>query len=332
MFGSTVLEVAIGLAFCYGTLALVVTTLQEALSAAFRLRARMLLDAVKRMLDDPRFDGPARALYAHPLVNARAAPPQGGAPSGTWPGISPGPLPSYIEPANFALALVDGIRKGHAGAPDTLAAGIAAVPDPRLRHTLQTLYLQAGADPQRFQAALAGWFESAMERLSGVYKRRQLLVSFLLSLLLAILFNIDSIHLFRTLWQHPALAAQLTAAPAGLDAALMTQLWTLPIGWRSFPPLLDAAFALQAAGWLVSASTTLFGAPFWFDVLQRAINLRSTGAKPAPLPADPSALRTPAGAADSAVAGATVGAAVGTVVGTAVAAGAAEAPSRLASS
>lgn len=267
MFGSTVLEVAIGLAFCYGTLALVVTTLQEALAALFRLRANMLLGAIRRMLGDPRCEGLARALYAHPLANPRAV----ATPSST--------RPSYIEPANFALALVDILRQGQ----PSLEAAIGAVADPQLRRTLQTLHAEAGADPARFQGAIAAWFEATMERLSGVYKRRQLLVSLLLSLLLAVLFNIDSIHLFRTLWQHPALAAQIVAAPSGLNADVLARLGTLPIGWQHFPPVLDAGFALQVAGWLVTASTTLFGAPFWFDVLQRAVNLRGTGAKPAPL-------------------------------------------------
>ncbi len=287
MFGSTVLEVAIGLAFCYGTLALVVTTLQEALAAAFQLRAGMLQDAVKRMLNDPRFDGMARVLYGHPLVNPRVGAYDPGA-------RLPARLrPSYIEPANFAIALVDAIR-----GQGSLEAGIAAVPDPQLQRTLQTLYLQAGGDLQRFQAALAGWFDSAMERLSGVYKRRQLLISFLVSLLLTILFNIDSIHLFQTLWQHPAMAAHITAVPDGLDADVMAQLWVLPIGWQAFPPVFDAQFALQASGWLVTASTTLFGAPFWFDILQRAINLRSTGAKPAPINVEQAMAPAPAAGPD----------------------------------
>lgn len=284
MFGSTVLEVAIGLAFCYGTLALVVSTLQEALAAAFSLRAGMLQEGVKRMLADPRFDALARMLYEHPLVNPQGAGTvRRGAEHGSMePGRAPEsrlarPEPSYIEPNHFAIALVDSIRHGDM----SVGAAIAGVDDPQLRRTLQALYAQSGGDLQRFQNCIAGWFDSAMERLSGVYKRRQLLVSWLLALLLAIMFNIDSIHLFRTLWQHPALAAQIGAAPGALDSAALQQLWTLPIGWSSFPPVLDAGFVLQVAGWLVTASTTLFGAPFWFDLLQRAINLRSTGAKPA---------------------------------------------------
>jgi len=74
MFGSTVLEVAIGLTFCYGTLALVVSTVQEALAAAFSLRANMLLDAIKRMLDDLRCEALARRGSLHQRHELRVGP------------------------------------------------------------------------------------------------------------------------------------------------------------------------------------------------------------------------------------------------------------------
>jgi hypothetical protein len=118
-----------------------------------------------------------------------------------------------------------------------------------------------------------------MERTSGAYKRRQMLISFLISLLLAILLNIDSIHLFQALWLHPA-TSQINGAPGALDQATLQTLLALPIGWTSFPPVLNTAFALQVAGWFMTAATTLFGAPFWFDLLQRAVQMRGTGAKP----------------------------------------------------
>jgi hypothetical protein len=287
MFGSTVLEVAIGLTFCYGTMALIVSTLQEALAAAFSLRANLLLAAIKRMLDDPRCEALALNLYRHPLVNPHgsgAEPlsrPGLSRPGLSWPGLSwPGPSwpgPSYIEPAHFALALLDSLRSSPAV---PLQAAIEALPDQQVRRVLLALYHQADGDLQRFQHGIAGWFNSAMERLSGVYKRRQLLISFLLAMLLSIMLNVDSIHLFQTLWTNPALAAQIEGAPGMLDAATLRQLWALPIGWTTFPPALDSAFALQVAGWFVTAGTTLFGAPFWFDLLQRAVQLRTTGAKP----------------------------------------------------
>jgi hypothetical protein len=131
---------------------------------------------------------------------------------------------------------------------------------------------------------LAGWFDNAMARMSGAYKRKQMLISLLIALLLSILFNIDSIHLFRTLWQEPALAAHLKDAPTALDPAVINALMTLPIGWTKFPPVLNADFALQVAGWLITATTALFGAPFWFDLMQRVVRMRATGAKPDEVP------------------------------------------------
>jgi hypothetical protein len=276
MLGSTVLEVAIGLTFCYGTVALVVSTLQEALAAAFRLRANTLLAGIKSMLNDPRFDGLARAVYAHPLVNPHAD----GRATGERDLHS---KPSYIEPAAFAIALADSLAQAPADFA-RLAPAIDAIGDPQLRQLLQGLYGRA-RDLQDFQHMLAGWFDTAMERMSGTYKRRQMLISLLLALLIAILFNIDSIHLFRTLWQQPALAAHLHDVPGTLDPAVLAAMMALPIGWTELPPapgpaMLNPAFALQVAGWLVTASTALFGAPFWFDLMQRIVRMRASGPRP----------------------------------------------------
>jgi hypothetical protein len=275
MLGSTVLEVAIGLTFCYGTMALIVTTVQEALASLFRLRANTLLAGIKSMLNDPQFDGLARAVYAHPLVNPHtdgAVTDERGLRS----------RPSYIEPAHFAIALVDSLWKTP-GDFAQLRSAIEAIPDPQLRTAMLGM-LSRARDLQQFQDMLAGWFDNAMARMSGAYKRNQLLISLLLSLLLAILFNIDSIHLFRTLWQQPALAAHIKDVPGALDPAAVDALMALPIGWRTFPPVLNADFALQVAGWLITATTALFGAPFWFDLMQRVVRMRATGAKPEELP------------------------------------------------
>ena len=275
MLGSTVLEVAIGLTFCYGTVALIVSTLQEALAAAFRLRANTLLAGIKSMLNDPRFDGLARAVYTHPLVNPHA---DGGSPREK----DMHTRPSYIEPAYFAIALVDSLWKVP-GDFAQLGGAIDTIPDPQVRQAMRGLYDRAH-DLQQFQDMLAGWFDNAMARMSGIYKRRQMLISLLLALLLAILFNIDSIHLFRTLWQQPALAAHLHDVPGSLDPAVLDALMALPIGWTRFPPVADADFALQVGGWLITASTALFGAPFWFDLMQRVVRMRSTGTRPEEVP------------------------------------------------
>ncbi|MBZ2206436.1 hypothetical protein [Massilia soli] len=270
MFGSTVLEVAIGLTFCYAAVALIVSTVQEALASLLRLRARTLLDGVKTMLNDPHYSGLARALYSHALVN----------PHDDGTAADERALkfkPSYIEPKLFAIAMLDTIQT-LPGNWVQLGRDIDAVGDEQVRRALQSIYQQANGDLASLQAGIAGWFDSAMELVSGAYKRKSLMVSLALSLLLAILFNIDSIHLFSTLWQQPTLAAHLSAD--AIDKGAVSALMTLPIGWQSFPAQVDGAFAMQVAGWLLTASTALFGAPFWFDLLQRTVQIRGTGEKP----------------------------------------------------
>jgi hypothetical protein len=272
MLNSSVLEVAIGLSFCYASLALIVSTVQEALASALHLRAHTLLDGIKTMLNDPRFDGMARALYRHALIN-----PHDDGQAGQQGALKH--KPSYIEPLHFALALIDTIGRVP-GNVDKLGQDIDTLRDPQLRRALQGIYLRANGNVSQFEDGVAAWFDSAMARVSGQYKRRSMLVSVLLSLLLTVLFNIDSIHLFKVLWQHPALAAQIAAVPTAADRATIDLMFSLPIGWQTFPPAFDGSFLLQVAGWLITTSSSLFGAPFWFSTLQKVMQLRGTGAKP----------------------------------------------------
>ncbi len=272
MFGSTVLEVAVGLTFCYATVALIVSTIQEALAAALAMRARGLAAGIKSMLNDPAFTGLARLVYAHALVNPHD---DGRAPERQ--AIST--KPAYVEPRNFAIALLESIQT-IPGDYVQLGRDIDALTDPQIKSVLRGIYQRAAGDMDKVQLSVEAWFNSAMERVSGVYKRRSMVVSLLLSLLLAVLFNIDSIHLFQTLWTHPALAAKIGASSGALDPRVIDALWSLPIGWQTFPPAPNQQFALSVGGWLLTASTALFGAPFWFDLMKRTVQVRGTGPKP----------------------------------------------------
>lgn len=272
MFGSTVLEVAVGMTFCYAFVGLLVTTVQEAIASALRLRARTLLAAIKAMFNDPTFTSLARALYCHALVNPRD--------DGTAPVQSAlENKPSYISPRHFAMALVD-IIQSVPNNWEQLGRDIDAMEDPQVRTVLQSIYLRAGGNMERFQQYLANWFDNTMERVSGSYKRRSAMISLLISLAIAVTFNIDSIHLFSTLWQQPALAAQLKLSEAAISGDVLASLRTLPVGWDDFPPRLDASFLVQVAGWMLTAASSMFGAPFWFDLFQRLVNMRGTGSKP----------------------------------------------------
>jgi hypothetical protein len=178
------------------------------------------------------------------------------------------------------------------------------------------------------------WFDDAMTRLSGWYKRKAQLTALIIGLILAILLNIDSINVATTLWREPTLRQQLVAQaeayakanpelPAGGGNAGKTvaQLQedlkdlTIPFGWETTAVFLQANQTCQilpvsknavwgvwsgnsckkvanaptdSTGWLAKFAGIIFtamaaaqGAPFWFDILKKLVNVRSSGANPA---------------------------------------------------
>jgi hypothetical protein len=56
-----------------------------------------------------------------------------------------------------------------------------------------------------------------------------------------------------------------------------------PIGWKGevIPDSFSIAYLLKKiAGWLIMAFALAFGAPFWFDLLGKLVNIRKSGLKP----------------------------------------------------
>jgi len=265
MLNSTVLEVAIGLSFAYAAVALIASSVYEAISSLLKLRAKSLLDGIKAMLNDEQFVGLAKDLYNDALINPRAS---GKASSEASLDFKP----SYIDSKHFALALIDAIQHGPS---DFAALGrtIDGIDNEQLRTLLKSFYTRANGSLESMQSAVADWFNTSMERVSGGYKRNAQLFSFAIALACAAAFNIDTFQLFSVLWKHPSLVANLSTG-ATTTPAMLVELNKLPVGWS------NTWSTWSPLGWLVTASSALFGAPFWFDVLKRLTNLRGTGPKP----------------------------------------------------
>jgi len=60
----------------------------------------------------------------------------------------------------------------------------------------------------------------------------------------------------------------------------------IPIGWTdgNFPSISQGfdfiPWISKAIGWLITALAASLGAPFWFDLMNKFVNLRGTGKKP----------------------------------------------------
>jgi hypothetical protein len=268
MLNSAVLDVVIGMVFCYATVALVSSSIYEGVASLLKLRARTLLGGIKDLLNDKELTSLASSIYKNALVNPRC---DGQALKGRRPEV----LPSYIEPKAFAIALIQEVQKDSQGAAG-LESAIERVQNSQVKELLRGMYVRADGKIEHMQAEIEAWFDRGMERVSGAYKRGASLFTFVIALAIAVLLNIDTIHLFRTLWTHPALVAQSSTLSAQNVESALQQLRVLPVGWANWPSSLPLAFC----GWLLTASSAIFGAPFWFDLLKRLSNVRGTGRSP----------------------------------------------------
>jgi hypothetical protein len=195
MFGSTILEVAIGMVFIYLLLSLIVTAASELIASFLQWRAGTLRQGVRHLLD-PSLE---QQLYDHPLIKKLSKGKRG---------------PSYIPAGTFALALVDVIADLDKGRPQpALDFGglIGNVPDPDLRRVLALLAAEAGQDGQRLKENIENWFNNSMDRVAGWYKRKMQMVNAILALGLTVAVNADSILIARGLSNDSALRAAFVA-------------------------------------------------------------------------------------------------------------------------
>ncbi len=152
-----------------------------------------------------------------------------------------------------------------------------------------------------FKTKVEHWYDDVMDRTSGWYKRQTQLILFILGMLIAIGFNVDIIQIYQSLSKNPELALRIANEAQAyvsnnptLEAQLNTEILELlkrdiaaiqsplGIGWdfKAIPSYGISEWLLKLVGWLVTALSITLGAPFWFDLLRKLVNIRSAGVKP----------------------------------------------------
>ena len=197
LFGSTLLEVAIGVVFVYLLLSLLCSALAELLESFLKFRARDLKKGIGKLLGNQAF---AANLFNHPLVKPL------------------GEAPSYIPARMFSLALWN-LATTKAAEGKTVAVGvtqdlkairslIASLEGEgyaNIRTALITLIDEAGDDLNKARANIEDWYNDAMDRVSGWYKRRTHRILVVMGLVAAALLNVDTINVTQALWNNDTL-------------------------------------------------------------------------------------------------------------------------------
>ncbi|MFQ6026779.1 MAG: hypothetical protein ACE5Q6_04605, partial [Dehalococcoidia bacterium] len=237
MFGSEILEVAIGLVLVYLLLALICSALSEWIARILAMRASTLEAGIRNLLEDPGGTRLAKKIYDHRLIGALY--------KKGW--IHKG-RPSNIPARTFALALFDTVMEagGPAGsAPsatgaddrdqngkslalqnnarmtyETLETGVRLLgAPPQVKKALQSILSSAKAETDQWDQALGkarasveDWFDDSMERVSGWYKRKAQLIILALAIIVSLAMNVDTFVIAHTLSIDTTLRESVVAA------------------------------------------------------------------------------------------------------------------------
>jgi hypothetical protein len=186
---------------------------------------------------------------------------------------------------------------------------------------LKSFVTTEGTTVAELEAHLARWYEQAMGRVSGWYRRKVAAIALGVAVAAALLFNADTIGMARNIWIDGEIrdvirrAADTTAGRCTLaeiragerpgcsvDELVLTidSRRRLPLGWyadamplaRNFCPRAEAQRADACAPraidyllWVLGIGLSVLAlalfAMIWFDVLRRFVTLRSSGNPPA---------------------------------------------------
>ncbi|QPC85025.1 hypothetical protein G4Y79_11850 [Phototrophicus methaneseepsis] len=98
----------------------------------------------------------------------------------------------------------------------SLRAGLRNINNIYFRTALETI-LSTAQNMQEAGDQIQSWFDEQMDRTTTAYKRTMTFWSLLVGFVIAVLLNVDTLNIARTLWEDPALRAQVAAIAATTD-------------------------------------------------------------------------------------------------------------------
>ena len=304
-------DVAIGLILVYLGASLFVTVLNEYIAQTLNLRGKQLHDSLKKLISDQSVK---TILMQSPALRP-------------FFDTNRNKAPSYLDPNILAQLLVGGLADPSVTGKtiEQVSGGIEKLPDSNLKTQLQALVRTAGTTTDILVTAVSDWVNRSLTMLGEGYKRNLQKISFGIGLMVAIVFNLDTVALTEHLYRDKdsrdaavALGVRLAEKPSkeafekcmtltaqkrkedascapltGLVDAVQGRnesLGRLPIGWpppefRTQGASMSGSFdpwvwTIRAVGWLLTALALSLGAPFWFDLLNKLVNMRHGMRKP----------------------------------------------------
>ena len=284
MGGNAILDIAIGLVLMYLVLSLIGTVINEFVATLASIRASTLKTAIPKILDDKQV---LKDFYESCLIKSINS-------------VAAGDHASYIPGQTFAMAVLGSLdtTKPIPGFEDVKSA-IQNLPDSKIRGVLLAQVARANGSLDNLRSGIAAYFDDAMDRVSGIYKQYLKWISLGVGLFIVALLNADSIAVGTALWRDGSLRGQMVESAKSVAASSASELCKqkgvegiaaklncledevrpLPLGWTAWPEG-GWGWVWKIVGLILSGLAISLGAPFWFDLLSKFVNIRGSGPPP----------------------------------------------------
>jgi hypothetical protein len=308
LLNSSVLDVAIGLIFVYLLLSILCTAANESIAAITKRRPKMLERGLRLLLGNQQIGGKlfVDAFYKHPLIDGLRDKLKDGS-------VDKSRHPAYLAPRTVTAVVTDLLTATKPGAIEfkDLEEGAKALEEGPVRTSVLALVQRSGGDLEVAQKAIEGWFNDSMDRVSGWYKRNTQIWTFIIAVLLTVVANADTIMIAKRLWADPVLRSAVveeakvraqkprptvtveyeddgdptkptvTRSEGNEVSAAEREVLGQLIGWRgNLPEPSLLGWLERLLGWFLTALALSMGAPFWFDILNKFMNVRLAGKSP----------------------------------------------------
>lgn len=300
MTDSVALNVVVSLVFIFLLYSLLVTIVNEIIASLFRLRSKTLQKGIRRMLTD---DGTTVNSLVDSFFNQPAIKFLGE--------DNKNKKPSYLSSNSFAKGLFEmckGFSKNKTSLLTSIQGGISYIKslNPETGRYLESLLEDAMNDTDKFRELVELWFNETMDRATGWYKKQTQRITFMVGFFVALSFNVDSIQIVKHLSFDAKLSGQLadmavkyadthkdasgkTASEANTevthyfneakkltDNEIAQANTLLGLGWDFRTEFDSFQIFYSMLGLLITALAISLGAPFWFDILSKVVQLRSS--------------------------------------------------------
>lgn len=304
----------IALASLYYLLSTLVSSIREFWNVRVGDNSRKLFlrEMLEKMLTDEKSNLVAE-IYRHPLI-AQQLNGSKYMPSAIDSGNFADALFSVISEKSIDVN-ASHIERLNTSDIDKFKTGISFVSSFKQQQLLYSLLPPNAIDEalktETTKTNIKTWYDNYMVRVSGEYKRRQRKPLFVIALIVAVSLNVNGITIFKELWQNQNAqkALEIVAQNVRKDTtikspiAMMDSITTkindagLPIGmnfsiWNDCFEKKDAFNKANVcvkpeprdirmnlfkliAGYLIAAILMSMGAPFWWDFMNKFIDIRS---------------------------------------------------------